>query len=121
MKRNNHQSSKTNHQTKAASDAPTVKDLKSTHGEGVVKVTTCARCGGDHILLLNQFKHPIIDSGGTKWTRWAMCPESHDPILWRAVSTRKKQAPTKPATKTKPSALDILGPRPSSRGKHARA
>lgn len=49
----------------------------------LVDVLRCARCGLDHHAL--EFKlfngDPIVDSDGTIWERWGICPTTGDPIL----------------------------------------
>lgn len=46
-------------------------------------ITNCARCGDDHDKLkFTEFsKNPIIDSDGTIWDFWALCPITKEPVL----------------------------------------
>jgi len=47
----------------------------------------CARCGSGHGLTFQPFKQFVIDSesGEVRYTHWAMCPLSDEPILMRVV------------------------------------
>lgn len=45
-------------------------------------VFKCARCGQNHAkVAFKRLKRPVIDSDGTVWNYWAMCPETREPIL----------------------------------------
>jgi hypothetical protein len=46
-------------------------------------VKGCARCGQDHVDLdFKEFSRPIVDSDGTVWSQWAICPTTGEPVLW---------------------------------------
>jgi hypothetical protein len=48
-------------------------------------VTGCSRCGEYHKqLVFKKFTNPIDDTNG-KWTHWATCPTTGDPVLMRIV------------------------------------
>jgi len=44
-----------------------------------IQVNACARCGGDHNLAFRQFERK------SKYTHWAMCPQSSEPIVLKIV------------------------------------
>lgn len=49
----------------------------------VSSITGCARCDGDgHAdVAWRPLAHPVVDSDGTEWTHWALCPTNGEPIL----------------------------------------
>ncbi len=48
----------------------------------VTDVKHCARCRQDHKdLLFKALTHPVVDSDGTVWEWYTLCPVNHEPIL----------------------------------------
>ena len=59
-----------------------------------VPVFNCARCGQDHAeIKYKQFKRPFVDSDGTIYQWWAICPVNNDPILMHAEQVRDGYLP----------------------------
>lgn len=52
--------------------------------ERTIEVTSCARCGKDHDVTFYQFGNPIVDTDGTIWDWWGLCPNTGDPVLLRS-------------------------------------
>ena len=51
-----------------------------------VDVTSCARCGGDHIevrLLPLTREMECTPGCGQTWTHWGTCPETGEPLMMR--------------------------------------
>lgn len=49
-------------------------------------VLHCARCKADHELLeFRQLTNPVVDSDGTVWGWWSLCPYAGEPILLKRV------------------------------------
>lgn len=49
-------------------------------------VIHCARCGENHAVIeFKKLQRPVIDSDGTEYAHWSMCPNTHEPILMRAT------------------------------------
>lgn len=58
--------------------------------ERTENVIQCARCGRDHDgVIFYEFGRPIVDSDGTVWDWWGLCPTTGDPILLRSVDSEK--------------------------------
>lgn len=56
----------------------------------VRNIKHCARCGGDHVLILAMpLTRPFApeEAGGVAWTHWAPCPTNGEPILVRVAET----------------------------------
>jgi hypothetical protein len=45
-----------------------------------VKVSICARCGGDHLIEAKPFTFPSV-IGSVRVTHWFMCPVREEPVL----------------------------------------
>ena len=48
-----------------------------------ISITNCARCGGEHTVVVHDFQKPIAPAelAPFEWTQWAICPTTYDPIL----------------------------------------
>lgn len=54
--------------------------------EKTYKITSCARCGGDHEgIVYKKLTNPVI-VGGTVMTHWIPCPVLNEPILMYFVN-----------------------------------
>ena len=55
-------------------------------------VGNCARCGGNHdVLLFRKLRRPVV-APDREWTHWASCPENGEPILLRRELAAKDGA-----------------------------
>lgn len=54
-----------------------------------MKITNCARCTLTHEVEVKAFVIPIVDSDGTVWDRYALCPNNGDPILIRTPTIKE--------------------------------
>lgn len=49
-----------------------------------VDIINCSRCGEDHSdLTFKKLTCPIIVSEGERWTHWASCPSTREPIIMK--------------------------------------
>lgn len=49
---------------------------------GLINITSCARCGGNHSrLFAEELNSPHDPVGPERYTHWCMCPETEQPIL----------------------------------------
>ena len=57
--------------------------MKKTPTQFKTNVGNCARCGGNHdVLLFRKLRRPVV-APDREWTHWASCPENGEPILLR--------------------------------------
>ena len=53
--------------------------------ERTVDIKSCARCGDNHDrMIFYEFGKPIVDTDGTIWDWWGLCPKTGDPVLLRS-------------------------------------
>lgn len=65
-------------------------DMLQPRVEQKTGVHNCARCGETHLTLeWKRFKTPIEVSDSEKYTGWAMCPTTNDPIMFSVVQVDK--------------------------------
>ena len=65
--------------------AVTMEFAKAT-GDLLINVRKCARCGGDHDRVgFKPFTNPP-----RRFSHWAHCPKSGEPILMRLVETESE-------------------------------
>jgi hypothetical protein len=66
----------------------TLKSKKTLVGKRtkviISSIKNCARCGGNHEdLVFNKLRRPTQTP--EKWSHWASCPKTKEPILLRVI------------------------------------
>lgn len=59
--------------------------MNNDAGQLVVTVKHCARCGEDHENLIFS----LLANPQDEWKYWALCPDSHQPVLLKVTEDQK--------------------------------
>lgn len=58
------------------------RKTKSALKDIIIGVRNCARCSGDHdLVVFKPFKRALQGRALSKYTHWAMCDNTNEPIL----------------------------------------